>query len=516
MRIPFDSLVFAAALNQVREAVGSRVQKVVAVSEHAVALQLFGRKSGWLTLCWHPEFFRLHLSPRAPGKFELTAFAKDLRAFLDGAVLTEVESVGRDRAAFLHFDTGRGHLNLAVELMGKHSNLVLVGSDGRALLAAKWLGKSKSVRPVLPGQPFEPIPVRAQPIDELPFVKRLLIAGTDRQKIDGVFKGNVQPVLVKGVGVYPVSVAALGLPEHQVENIGEVLDLHYHESEAVWRAEAIRSRLLGQLEKARGARLFALGQLQRSADTAARASELQMKGDLIMAFAYGLRPDQRTIETQDYEGNPIKIEINPELSPVENAQKLYDKAKRAKSGAQDVHRQIELLNGEVEELDLLINNATHEPIPSNLLALEQSAVSSGFFRVQTGAAKHPKDRPYEGKKVTEVRLPGGYMALVGGNSEANDYLTLRVARPSDLWFHVRASAGSHVILPTHNQPARIPQEILLETARIAARHSPQKHSDYVPVDYTQKRYVRKLKGGPGLVQYTHEKTLFVDPSETTR
>jgi len=113
--------------------------------------------------------------------------------------------------------------------------------------------------------------------------------------------------------------------------------------------------------------------------------------------------------------------------------------------------------------------------------------------------------------VRELLGPGGYKVLFGETAEANDYLTLRVAKPNDWWLHVRGHRSAHVVVPTQNQPERVGMEVLLFAAKVAVHNSPTKHSGYVPVDYTLRKYVRRPRGAAmGTVLYTHEKTLHVE------
>ena len=110
-----------------------------------------------------------------------------------------------------------------------------------------------------------------------------------------------------------------------------------------------------------------------------------------------------------------------------------------------------------------------------------------------------------------LMAPGGLTVLYGENAESNDYLTLRVAKPSDWWLHVRGHVSAHVVIQTRNQPEKVSKEALMFAAKVAVQHSSLKHSGYVPVDYTLKKYVRKPRGGPkGTALYTHEKTLHVE------
>ena len=121
------------------------------------------------------------------------------------------------------------------------------------------------------------------------------------------------------------------------------------------------------------------------------------------------------------------------------------------------------------------------------------------------------ERPYEGHRIRDVLGPNNYKILFGETAEANDYLTLRVAKGNDYWLHVRGHTSAHVVIQTQNQPDKVPREVLLAAAKIAVQNSNQKHAGYVPVDYTLKKYVRKPKSAAkGTALYVNEKTLHVD------
>ena len=113
--------------------------------------------------------------------------------------------------------------------------------------------------------------------------------------------------------------------------------------------------------------------------------------------------------------------------------------------------------------------------------------------------------------MRELLGPSGFTILYGENAEANDYLLVRVAKPNDYWLHVRGSASAHAIVVTKNRPEKVSKDVLMYAAKIVVQNSPSKHSKYVPVDYTLRKYVRKPKGATkGTALYTHEKTLHVE------
>ncbi len=530
MRIPFDGLVCRAVACELRAAVGARAQKVVALDGNAVSIQLFDRRPTWLTLSWDPEFFRLHLAPRSPVRAEVTPFVTTLRGALEGGTLLAVEQHDLERVVTVVWGTAEGEFRLIAELMGRHSHLVLTDSSGKLLGASHWVGAKESKRPLLPGQKYAPPPGggrtmrealrTAESADDLegalgasPFLLKLVRAGLALDTIRAALERDVfEPVLCPGVGVYPLPIEALGLEQTHIERIGEVLDLVMHDREHLALRDRLRRELTTQFERAILAREVAVTELTEVQDTAARAAELQLRGELILAYMGSIRPGDAELAAWDYEGNPITVPLHPERTPKENAQKFFDKAKRAKGAAQGVNSQLERINAELNELGGMLAQI---PVmeEAELLAMKAAAMDRGFYRVQRLPTADKSERPYAGHRVKEIRGPMGYTILLGENSEANDYLTLRVAKPSDIWLHVRGSPGAHVVIQVPKKGAEVPPEVLREAAMVAARNSPQKHSSYVAVDWTQKRYVRRIKGGGlGVVQYDHERTLHVEPT----
>jgi predicted ribosome quality control (RQC) complex YloA/Tae2 family protein len=206
----------------------------------------------------------------------------------------------------------------------------------------------------------------------------------------------------------------------------------------------------------------------------------------------------------------VTIPLDPELDPVANAQVHFDRAKRAKARRDWVLQQHE--HHISERNDLLAMLETLETADANALEASESEAERRRWLFLQKAPVAAEERPYGGRRIRELLGPSGWTILLGENAEANDYLTLRVAKPDDWWLHVRGAVSAHAVVPTRRQPYRVPRQVLEFAALMVARNSGQKHASYVPVDYTLKRYVRKVRGAPpGTVLYTHEKTLFVDP-----
>ncbi|MFH1681592.1 MAG: NFACT RNA binding domain-containing protein [Candidatus Eisenbacteria bacterium] len=216
-----------------------------------------------------------------------------------------------------------------------------------------------------------------------------------------------------------------------------------------------------------------------------------------------------------YDGGEIEIDLDPTKSARQNIERLFRLAKKGERGAEIVRARIAETERLVASLDSLLEEVEGAKGAEEAEALRERA--GPLLRAEKreaswrGKIRKPKERALP-VRPREYRIAGGYTVLVGRDNKENDLLTLKIARPGDLWFHAAQAAGSHAVLLRDDPKKPVPHEALLEAAAIAAWHSKAKHASKVPVIYTEKRYVRKPKGWPpGRVTCSREKTLFVEP-----
>lgn len=522
MRIPFDSFTLTAVVLELERYVGGRVQGVRQPDENTVHLGLYagGTESALLLSC-HPLFFRAHLVTRRPANApQPPAFCATLRARIDGGTLVAVRQVAFDRLLEMDFDGPKGPHRLIAELMGKHSNLMLLDETGRVVSAAKWVGRSKSSRPIQPGAPYAYPPVLSLPVNKAvsvrtpeewvnaageqvpPFLRKLIAAGGVPQVWS--------PEFAPGAGAYSVALAPLGLTSHSRVSISIALEQHYELAIPAHESEALRSSIVSQLERVVLAREVALQDLRQAEEAGGKAGLWQRRAELVLAYGPSAPAGAKTIQAWDYDGTELEIAVDPELSFKDNANALFEKAKHAKARLGQIKDQITRLEQDRQAVVGLLQRVVEETKLVRLRELQEEAKSRRWLNLRTQSVEK-EDRPYGGFRIRELMGPGGITVLYGENSEANDHLTLRVARPNDYWLHIRGSASAHVVILTGNKPEKIQKEHLMFAAKVAVQNSPSKHAGYVPVDYTLKKYVRKPKGAPvGTALYTHEKTLHID------
>lgn len=527
MAIPFDSLCLAAVVAELQTIIGGRVQQVDQTGEHEFVLSIYLHGLSRLLMTAHSQFARVHLiqGPFKPVS-EPSAFQKELRKRLGGARLASVKQRGFDRVIELEFTTAEGPYLLIGEFMGKHSNLMLLDESHRIVGAERWIGPGKSKRLILPNRKYEPPPFPARkpiwesdgrPLQEFegasPFLLGLIESGAvEAEEIGEVVRSlRFESVFVPGQGAYPIPIAKSGLCGKSAASYSEAAERWFSEAERAAWVENERASLLGQLERVLLARDVAISDLRQALDTAVRAREFQEKGELILAHQRSIDPGASTIKVEGYDGKPLDIALKIDATAVENAERYFSKAKRAKAGAEGVRERLESLESDRKSLVSVIELLSRAVSPPEIENARVEADARRWLHHQPIPTRIKEERPYQGHSIRETSSPSGWKVLWAENATSNDFLTMRVAKPNDWWLHVRGAPSAHVILVTGNHPEKVQRQDLLFAATIAVKNSSSKHSKYVPVDYTLKKYVRKPRGSaPGAALYEREKTLFVD------
>lgn len=244
------------------------------------------------------------------------------------------------------------------------------------------------------------------------------------------------------------------------------------------------------------------------------AEHLKIWGELLTANLYQLKQGEEAhvINYYDPDQATITIPMQPNLTPNENAQKYFKKYAKAKAGAQQSLVQAEHTQDELNYLDSIANSLRNAQSPDDLqdirLELETAEyVKAKLTKQNKKAKKEPEFKPL-------VLHYGTLEVVVGKNNVQNDYVTTRLGRNNDVWFHVKDIPGSHVLIRNHQAQHELGQDVLDFAAHLAAYFSKSRYSALVPVDYTLKRYVHKPNGAkPGRVIYENQKTIYITPDE---
>lgn len=565
----FDSLTLYVLVREWGERLrGARLRDVVQPEATEVVLRFRGEGDFYLLLSAHPVRARAHRLERFPQSKERTPFAQTLLKHLLRSELLSVEQKGLDRILVFRFSSPPemfemgGERLLIAELMGKHSNIILVhGETQRILEAIKHVDASRNrYREILPGSLYFPPPPtrRADPFSlsrddfealvavdsEIPLWKRLLdgVEGlspafarylvawapnespralweTFRTFMERIRDGKVSPT-VRYEGSYPDAKPldfALFPPVgescgHGVAyaTVNDAVTAYYDRLMAYERFLLLRAQIAGVLDRREGAVLRKLEAHRHELRLAEEAERYRRHGELLMAFLSEIPPRAASVRLRDLfepDAPEVEIPLSPTKSPLENARAFFKQYQKAKRGVAIIRRHIE------EEEDLLVRiGVLRERLGAAknfaaLNALREELVQEGWI----ADVARPRRRE---KNPLSYRLftTSGWEILVGRNERENELLVTRIARKDDVWLHAKEIPGSHVLIRNPERKTQIPMPVLLEAARLAAYFSKGRHSKRVLVDYTFAKYVVRPKGtAAGFVTYTHEKTLFVEP-----
>jgi len=292
----------------------------------------------------------------------------------------------------------------------------------------------------------------------------------------------------------------------EIESISQAVEAYYEQMVGRDAYAAARQGTREAILRARERVRRRQEALERSRVSQAQVEELHRKGEMILAYAHHIKPGQRELTASiGPDEPPVLIELDPRLSPVENAQHYFKRYKKAKSGAGEIPALLQRAELEMRYLDQLETDLDLAANRPEIREVEACLAEAGYIKEERRRPKAGRSQPLA------VNSKDGLLILVGRNSHQNEEVTIRQATPHDLWLHVRGAPGAHVIVKSGRQ--EVPEATLRQAAQLAAYYSQARGSTYVAVDYTERRYVRRIKGaGPGLVTYTQEKTIMVAPS----
>lgn len=456
--------------------VGARIDKIRQPAKDVVLLDFRSRSIAQrLLLSASPGKARAHLTEMSyENPSEPTLFCTLLRKHLSGAVLTDIAQPGGDRVLSFTFsafdDLGRETPEtLVVEMIPGKTNIILIGSDGLIVDCAYHRDYEADLyRRLSPGMIYR-FPLQPE--------------------------GFIQPA---GEGAFH---------SKAFSTLSAFLDAYYsvQEKEEVYRrrSKELRTALSSaekRIRKKIGAQKI---ELQHTAGR----DEIRKQADLITANIYRLKRGDEALICEDYyaPGCPhITISLDPLLTPQANAAKLYkqyNKLKTAESYLTSLiakgEAQLDYIASVREELDRAASDRDIADIRGEL-------ISAGVLRDRRRKSAK-KEAP---QKPLAMCTEDGFDVLAGRNNIQNDELTFRVAHKNDLWFHVKAIHGSHVILRCGN--AMPSARAVEQAAAFAVKNSRGRDSENVPVDYTRVRYVKKPAGAlPGKVIYTDYETIYI-------
>ena len=524
-----------------RELVNGRIQKINQPFEQELVLQIrSNRQSHRLLLSAHPVFGRIQLTqttfenPAQPSTFIMV-----LRKYLQGALIESIEQIENDRIVEITVSNKNeigDHIQatLIIEIMGKHSNILLVDKSSHKILEViKHVGFSQnSYRTLLPGSTYiappstesrNPFTIQDEKLFEILQTQELtaknlqsLFQGLGRDTANELenilvsdklstfrnfFGQETKPFLTE-TSFSPVPFAnQVGEP---FTSLSDLLDTYYKDKAERDRVKQQASELIRRVENELQKNRHKLKKQEKELLATDNAEEFRQKGELLTTFLHQVPNDQDQVILENYYTNqPITIALDKALTPSQNAQRYFKRYQKLKEAVKYLTELIEETKATIlylESVETVLNQAGLEEIAE----IREELIQTGFIR------RRQREKIQKRKKPEQYLASDGKTIIyVGRNNLQNEELTFKMARKEELWFHAKDIPGSHVVISGNLDPS---DEVKTDAAELAAYFSKGRLSNLVQVDMIEVKKLNKPTGGkPGFVTYTGQKTLRVTP-----
>ena len=578
--MPFDGVAIAGVVHELSSTVlGGRVDKISQPEPDEIFLNLRGSGQNYkLLMTTNAGAPRLNFTAQnktAPLKAPM--FCMLLRKHLASGRIIDIVQPEFERIVEFHIESmdemgDKSVKILLIEIMGKHSNIMLLDASRKILDAIKHVSMSVStVRPILPGMAYSrpPSPDKQNPMEistQADFMQAISIGNLKLhsaiyQRLNGISPvlsteictranvphdtftkdltadeqtqlygafSHVMAQIANGDFAYhiywddagkAIDIAALplrmyaNLQAEAFDSPSAMLESFYARRDEAYRISQktvdLRKLVTTLQERCRKKSFM----YERTLEEIKDRDTLRIKGELLTAYLYAVEKGAETFTAENFydDNKPMEITVDPSLTPAENAQryfKQYNKQKRTYIALQE---QIEKNQEDLNYLDSVAAAMEIITDEADIAEIRAELAAQGFAKRRT---ESKNKKAAQAAKPLHYTSSDGFDIYVGKNNTQNDNLTLRMANNNDIWMHTKDIPGSHVIVVTNGKD--LPDATILEAANLAAFHSKAKNSTQVPVDYVAKRHVRKPNGAkPGFVIYDSHKTVYVTPIETT-
>jgi len=574
----YNGVLLNALLSELQEKlVGGRINKIYQPSDKELTFTIRNHgKNRTLYLSAHSNYGHVNIidskldNPTKPPNFCML-----MRKHLQNGFITEIEQKGLERILVIHIDSSDelGYVTtkrLIVEIMGKHSNIILINEDNIIYDSIKRISPYMSkVRQIMPNQPFKFLEYDKENLVNLTeesFYTKLennpdqktsrylfmtyegfgpnlakeicnrcdisfrrknkLLTEEEKRKLlntlkeikDIIVNKKYIPYLILNentgdlVEFSPIYLSTYSGKEYsqlKMNSFSSLIDRYYSEKISKNAIKQKASNLSAILNKRIHSLAKKITKLKEELKVAQNADEFKLKGELLTANIYKMERGMKSIEVENYYNNnePITIELKDNKSPADNAQLYFKKYNKLQHAQIELKKQLEKSQEELDYCEAIMNSIDIAEDTESIDEIKDELIEAGYINKKSKQKKKKKQMKDYLKKY---KSSDGFTIYAGKNNKQNDYLTLKLANNDDIWLHTKDIPGTHVIIVKAGR--KIPQLTLDEAAIIAAYNSKGKMSSNVPVDYTEVKNVSKPSGAkPGKVIYVNNKTLYVTP-----
>ncbi|XVL10930.1 NFACT family protein [Staphylococcus xylosus] len=552
----YDGLFTKKIVESLQFLVDGRIHKINQPENDTMLIVIRqNRKNHQLLLSIHPSFTRMHLTNKKyDNPFDPPMFARVFRKHIEGGIVKAVRQIGNDRRVEIDVQSKDEigdtiYRTIILEIMGKHSNLILVDDNRKIIEGFKHLTpNTNQYRTVMPGFQYEAPPTQNK-------INPFEISGVEALKYIDFNSGKIarqllnhfegfSPLITNEIANRRQFMTTQTLPEAFDEVLEEIQgeptpvfhknhesgkeDFYFMKLDQFYDDIVLYDSLHDLLDRyydARGERervkqrandlvKFVQQQLHKSQNKLSKLideregtkekEQQQLFGELITANIYRIEQGDESLTALNYyNGEEVTIPLNPTKSPAVNAQNYYKKYNKLKTREHELQHQIQLTKENIDYFESIEQQLAHISV-DEIDDIRDELADQGFMKQR----KQSKKKKKQTMQIQAYTSTDGDTILVGKNNKQNDYLTNKQAKKHHLWFHTKDIPGSHVVILS-DEPS---EETIKEAAMLSAYFSKVGSSAQVPVDYTEIKHVHKPSGAkPGFVTYDNQKTLYATP-----
>ena len=561
----FDGIVLKSVVSELNTClINGKINKVYMPNSNEILLGIYSGGKNYCLLCnISSNSYRIHLTTISkPNPLNATNFCMLLRKHLVGFRIVNISTLNLERIVTIELE-GYNELNdklrkkLVIELMGKHSNIILLNENNKIIDSIRHLDiSSGSLRDILPAREYI-LPnndtkmdfYNTSKEDFMNIVKNDITksitnnyTGFSNSFISSIlenlnisndsFSQNDLSALYDTIRsiLLNIEINNVKLVNHNTNDyvittsntdplqVNFFLDDFYSKKEEKDSINTYRNNLLKLV-------LTALKKISKKLDNinlklkeCDNMDKYRIYGELITSNLYRLDSNQNTesIVLENYydNNNETTIPLDKTISISYNAKKFFKKYHKLKNTLEIVSVQKQDTIKEIDYLESIVYELESANSISDLDEIYLEISENGIFKGKEKA--NIKKNKVNKKKVHDEYEPivytvDGFTLYVGKNNKQNDYITTKLGKNEDYWFHTKDIRGSHCLLKCNGE--NVKEHTIIACCQIAAFHSKAKLSSNVPVDYCFVKYVKKPNGSkPGMVIYTNNKTINVTPT----
>ena len=584
----FDGIIIKKISTELKNIIGFKIDKVYEPDKNTVTLGLYGKCSNLsLLMCISSNNCRLHLTSHQQKNPTMAPnFCMLLRKYLIGLKIKNIYTVDLERIVFIDLENNENpnkpiYRKLIIELMGKHSNIILTDSNDIIIDSmrhtstlensnrdiyptARYIFPEATKYSFLELKDFDDFYSKIEPklieyitqnslnIESLS-ISNFMLDKIISNTFNGISLSFIQNIL-KELEIGDISKKILELIFNKINeilssssldvfitenkndyylytsnimhkdqfNLNFKIDDFYFEKESSELFKNYRNSILHLILATLKKYEKRLTNIDNKLSECNDMNKYRLYGELITSNLYHIpNKNLNSIEVENYydNNNKITIPLDKKYLPSYNAKRYFKKYNKLKNALTIVNTQKEETIRDIDYIESVVYELDNSTSIQDIEVIyEEISENSLFADKLKSKSKSKKSSNKKAKPMTKNKLSSfnplkyvidEYTVLVGRNNKENDYLTCKFANKNDIWFHTKDIHGSHVILKT-NPNEIVPDDILLEVAKLAAKHSKAKNSSHVPVDFCKVAFVKKPSGSkPGYVIYSNNKTLYV-------